>query len=117
MQAELVRREDLLTIEQTASEILGMVKTDVLTKKYVTIENEDKTEVVSKLEEEAKRRTSVEIDLDTGKPIGKQNISSGYIPPTERTEDTEAPIAVPETDLPDTMEAETESAVTAEENS
>lgn len=92
LQAELVRREDLLSIEQTASEVLGMVKVDVLTKRYVTIENEDKTEVVSKLEEEAKKRTSVEIDLDTGKPIGTQNTNSGYIPPSQKTEETEAPV-------------------------
>ena len=97
LQAELVRREDLLTIEQTASEVLGMVKVDVLTKKYVTIENEDKTEVVAKLEEEERRRVSVEIDLDTGKPMGKQEGGSGYIPPTENTPETEAPsAAVPE---------------------
>ncbi len=105
LQAELVRREDLLSIEQTASEVLGMVKTDVLTKKYVTIENEDKTEVVSKLEEEARKRTSVEIDLDTGKPIGKQNLGSGYIPPSQTTEAvTETPIettAAPVTEAPD----------------
>ena len=97
LQAELVRREDLLSIEQTASEVLGMVKVDVLTKKYVTIENEDKTEVVAKLEEEERRRVSVEIDLDTGKPMGKQEGGSGYIPPTENTPETEAPSsAVPE---------------------
>ena len=97
LQAELVRREDLLSIEQTASEVLGMVKVDVLTKKYVTIENEDKTEVVAKLEEEERRRVSVEIDLDTGKPMGKQEGGSGYIPPTENTPETEAPsAAVPE---------------------
>ena len=92
LQAELVRREDLLSIEQTASEVLGMVKVDVLTKKYVTIENEDKTEVVSKLEEEARKRTSVEIDLDTGKPIGKQNLGSGYIPPSEATDRVTEPV-------------------------
>lgn len=97
LQAELVRREDLLTIEQTASEILGMVKTDVLTKKYVTIENEDKTEVVSKLEEEAHRRTSVEIDLDTGKPMTVQNTGNAYIPPADTTPVTEVP-AAPETE-------------------
>ena len=93
LQAELVRREDLLSIEQTASEILGMVKTDVLTKKYVTIENEDKTEVVAKLEEEAKRRTSVEIDLDTGKPMGEQQKGNAYIPPseTEAAAETQTP--------------------------
>ena len=97
LQAELVRREDLLSIEQTAAEVLGMVKVDVLTKKYVTIENEDKTEVVAKLEEEERRRVSVEIDLDTGKPMGKQEGGSGYIPPTENTPETEAPsAAVPE---------------------
>lgn len=83
LQAELVRREDLLSIEQTAAEILGMVKTDVLTKRYVTIENEDKTEVVAKLEEEERRRTSIEIDLDTGKPIGEQQKGNAYIPPAE----------------------------------
>ncbi len=99
LQAELVRREDLLSIEQTASEVLGMVKVDVLTKKYVTIENEDKTEVVSKLEEEAKKRTSVEIDLDTGKPIGTQSTNSGYIPPTQTAGETEAPVtAAPDTE-------------------
>ena len=105
LQAELVRREDLLTIEQTASEILGMVKTDVLTKKYVTIENEDKTEVVSKLEEEAKRRTSVEIDLDTGKPIGQQQTASGYIPPSAQTETPDVPTEEPIPD--DTVETDT----------
>lgn len=97
LQAELVRREDLLSIEQTAAEVLGMVKVDVLTKKYVTIENEDKTEVVAKLEEEERRRTSVEIDLDTGKPLGTQNEISGYIPPTENTPET-AETAAPITD-------------------
>ncbi len=116
LQAELVRREDLLTIEQTASEVLGMVKVDVLTKKYVTIENEDKTEVVSKLEEEARKRTSVEIDLDTGKPIGKQAVGSGYIPPSQ-TDDAplrqETPVAA------DTAAdgEETDTAALSDENS
>ncbi|MBR5871733.1 MAG: hypothetical protein IKZ09_11925 [Clostridia bacterium] len=91
LQAELVRREDLLSIEQTAAEVLGMVKTDVLTKKYVTIENEDKTEVIAKLEEEERRRISVEIDLDTGKPMTKQEGVSGYIPPTQNTEEAVPP--------------------------
>lgn len=120
LQAELVRREDLLSIEQTAAEILGMVKTDVLTKKYVTIENEDKTEVVSKLEEEAKKRTSVEIDLNTGKPINPQEGGSGYIPPKPVIPETEAPVTeVPETDAPteDTAPADTQPADTTEENS
>ncbi len=80
LQAELVRREDLMSIEQTASEILGMVKTDVLTKQYVSIENEDKTEVVANLEEEAIRRVTVEIDLDTGKPIDKTGDASTFTP-------------------------------------
>ena len=106
LQAELVRREDLLSIEQTASEILGMVKTDVLTKKYVTIENEDKTEVVAKLEEEERRRISVEIDLDTGKPLTPQEGVSGYIPPTQNTPETAEPgTTVPvETDAPETAD-------------
>ncbi len=69
LSAEVVRREDLISIEQTAAQTLGMVKNDVLTKKYVSIENEDKTEVVSKKEEREDVRVSVEIDLDTGKPI------------------------------------------------
>ena len=109
LQAELVRREDLLTIEQTASEILGMVKTDVLTKKYVTIENEDKTEVVSKLEEEARKHTSIEIDLDTGKPIGKQNVGNGYIPPTPTTEAPTEITAEPVTEVPEETAAESDS--------
>ena len=123
LQAELVRREDLLSIEQTAAEVLGMVKTDVLTKKYVTIENEDKTEVVSKLEEEAKKRTSVEIDLDTGKPLTQQEGGSSYIPPKQNTPETAAPIpAAPDTDVPseDTAAAAedmTDTADTAGENS
>jgi len=117
LQAEVVRREDLLTIEQTASEILGMVKTDVLTKKYVTIENEDKTEVVSKLEEEARKHTSIEIDLDTGKPIGKQNIGNGYIPPTSTTDAPTEPTADPVTEVPMETAPESESAESTEENS
>ena len=95
LQAELVRREDLLSIEQTAADVLGMVKVDVLTKKYVTIENEDKTEVVANMEEEERRRVSVEIDLDTGKPMSSQPGISGYIPPennTGETVETAAPI-------------------------
>ena len=117
LQAELVRREDLLSIEQTASEVLGMVKVDVLTKKYVTIENEDKTEVVSKLEEEARKRTSVEIDLDTGKPIGKQNMGSGYFPPSAETEAPAEPPADTTADSSEEPTAETESVVNTEENS
>lgn len=117
LQAELVRREDLLSIEQTASEVLGMVKVDVLTKKYVTIENEDKTEVVSKLEEEARKRTSVEIDLDTGKPIGKQNMGSGYFPPSAETEAPAEPPADTTADSSEEPVAETESVVNTEENS
>ncbi len=83
LQAEVVRREDLLSIEQIASEILGMVKVDVLTKKYVTIENEDKTEIVAKPEQEGEQRVSVEIDLDTGKPMSEQDRGNAYIPPSE----------------------------------
>ena len=117
LQAELVRREDLLSIEQTASEILGMVKVDVLTKKYVTIENEDKTEVVSKLEEEARKRTSVEIDLDTGKPIGKQNMGIGYFPPSAETDPPAEPDAQTTPVMTEEPTAETESAQDTAENS
>ncbi len=117
LQAELVRREDLLSIEQTASEVLGMVKVDVLTKKYVTIENEDKTEVVSKLEEEARKRTSVEIDLDTGKPIGKQNMGSGYFPPSAETDAPAEPTAETSAEVSEEPTEETESVVNTEENS
>ena len=114
LQAELVRREDLLSIEQTASEILGMVKTDVLTKKYVTIENEDKTEVVAKLEEEAKRRTSVQIDLDTGKPMGDQQKGNAYIPPseTEAAAETQTPADTEAAEV--TTPADTDEVITSE---
>lgn len=114
LQAELVRREDLLSIEQTASEILGMVKTDVLTKKYVTIENEDKTEVVAKLEEEAKRRTSVQIDLDTGKPMGDQQKGNAYIPPseTEAAAETQTPADTEAAEV--TAPADTDEVITSE---
>ena len=71
--AEVVQREDLIAIEETAANTLGMVKNDVLTKRYVTIENEDKTEVVAKKRSEEAMRTSVEIDLKTGKPIEDEN--------------------------------------------
>ena len=117
LQAEVVRREDLLSIEQTASEILGMVKVDVLTKKYVTIENEDKTEVVAKLEEEARKLTSVEIDLDTGKPIGKQNMGSGYIPPSAETETAAEPDTEKTTERIEETTEETEFSDSPEENS
>ncbi len=70
LSAELVRREDLISIEQTASETLGMVKNDVLTKRYVSIENEDKTELVAMAAEQKRARVTVEIDLDTGRPVG-----------------------------------------------
>ena len=83
LSAELVQREDLIAIEETASSTLGMVKNDILTKRYVSIENEDKTELVIKAAEAAKRRTSVEIDLLTGKPVG----ASGTAEQTDRTED------------------------------
>ncbi len=69
LEAEVVRREDLLSIEQTAEEILGMVKSDILTKIYISIENEDKTEVVSHQKVEKEEIVCVEIDLNTGKPI------------------------------------------------
>ncbi len=44
---ELVKRVDLMEIERIAKEDYGMIKNDHLTKKYITIENEDKTEVVT----------------------------------------------------------------------
>lgn len=115
LQAEVVRREDLLSIEQTASDVLGMVKTDVLTKKYVTIENEDKTEVVSKLEEEARKYTSIEIDLDTGKPIGKQTVGNGYIPPSPTTEAPAETTADPVTDGSETAAESVSAESTAEQ--
>ncbi len=88
LQAEVVRREDLISIEQTAADILGMVKTDVLTKQYVSIENEDKTEVVANLAEDAIRRVTVEIDLDTGKPMQKDD-SAATFTPADKTETTD----------------------------
>ena len=83
LSAELVQREDLIAIEETASSTLGMVKNDILSKRYVSIENEDKTELVVKAAEAAKRRTSVEIDLTTGKPKS----ASGSAEQTDTTED------------------------------
>ena len=106
LQAEVVRREDLLSIEQTASDVLGMVKVDVLTKKYVSIENEDKTEVVAHLEEEARKRVTVEIDLDTGKPLDPTEGNNTYIPPAQTQPagtETAAPpedTAAADTDIP-----------------
>lgn len=44
---ELVKRVDLMEIERIAKDDYGMIKNDHLTKKYITIENEDKTEVVT----------------------------------------------------------------------
>ena len=41
----LDRKNDLLLIEQIASEELGMVKLDQVSKKYITLEKEDKIEV------------------------------------------------------------------------
>ena len=84
LSAELVQREDLIAIEETASTTLGMVKNDILTKRYVSIENEDKTELISKAQKEKKRRTSVEIDLTTGKP---KNFSANNGETTEAEED------------------------------
>lgn len=91
LSAEVVRREDLISIEQTASEILGMVKTDVLTKQYVSIENEDKTEVVSNLQTEKTKRITVEIDLDTGKPVTKTEDKASSFTPADQTQTTSAP--------------------------
>lgn len=88
LQAEVVRREDLISIEQTASEILGMVKTDVLTKQYISIENEDKTEVVSKQNHTNVKRSVVEIDLDTGKPLDQTQNPSASFTPAGKTEDS-----------------------------
>ena len=109
LQAEVVRREDLISIEQTAADILGMVKTDVLTKQYVSIENEDKTEVVANLEEEAIRRVTVEIDLSTGKPIEKtDDRATSYTPAADV--DTEA-VTEPVTETAaEVSETETETA-------
>ncbi len=67
--AEVVRREDLIAIEQTASETLGMVKNDVLTKRYVSIENEDKTEIFVGNVEVGNEHDTVKIDLKTGAVI------------------------------------------------
>ncbi|MBQ3066112.1 MAG: hypothetical protein IJC98_07745 [Clostridia bacterium] len=77
LEAEVVRREDLLSIEQTAEEILGMVKSDILTKIYISIENEDKTEVVSRPKTEKEEIISVKIDLNTGKPITENTAENG----------------------------------------
>ena len=44
---ELAKRVDLMEIERIAKEDYGMIKNDHLTKKYITIENEDKTVVVT----------------------------------------------------------------------
>ncbi len=95
LQAELVRREDLMSIEQTASDVLGMVKTDVLTKEYVSIQNEDKTEVVANLEEEAIRRVTVEIDLSTGKPIDKSGSATTFTPADKVTDAVTSPETLP----------------------
>jgi hypothetical protein len=79
--------------------------------------------VVSKLEEEAKKRTSVEIDLDTGKPLTPQEGGSGYIPPEQNAPESAAPVPdTPDTDAAaeDTASAEADTAAiagTAEENS
>ncbi len=113
LQAELVRREDLISIEQTASEILGMVKTDVLTKEYVSIRNEDKTEVVANLAEEAIRRVTVEIDLNTGKPIDKSGDATTFTPADKVTAAvtepvTEAPADTTVTETPPSDDAQTE---------
>lgn len=64
--AEVVRREDLIAIEQTAADTLGMVKNDVLTKYYVSIENEDKTEVFGATAEKEDAHEIIKIDLKTG---------------------------------------------------
>lgn len=93
LSAEVVRREDIISIEQTASEILGMVKTDVLTKQYVSIENEDKTEVVSNLQTEKNKRVTVEIDLDTGKPVTKTEDKASSFTPADQTQTTSDPAA------------------------
>ncbi len=42
----LEEKNDMLTIEQYATENLGMVKSDQLTKKHITLDQEDKVEVV-----------------------------------------------------------------------
>ena len=45
LSAALEKKNDMLTIEEMAAE-LGMVKADALTKKHITLTNEDKIEVV-----------------------------------------------------------------------
>ena len=45
LSAALEKKNDMLTIEELAAE-LGMVKADALTKKHITLTNEDKIEVV-----------------------------------------------------------------------
>ncbi|MBQ3184148.1 MAG: hypothetical protein IJB57_10860, partial [Clostridia bacterium] len=42
----LEEKNDMLKIEQYATENLGMVKSDQLTKKHITLDQEDKVEVV-----------------------------------------------------------------------
>ncbi len=42
----LEEKNDMLTIEQYATENLGMVKSDQLTKKHITLDQQDKVEVV-----------------------------------------------------------------------
>ena len=73
LSAELVQREDLVFIDQTASEVLGMVKNDVLTKRFVTIEGEDKTELISKQKTAQETVRSVEINLVTGLPVTEED--------------------------------------------
>lgn len=43
----LEKKNNLKAIEEYATSVLGMVKMDQLTKKYISIENEDKIEVVN----------------------------------------------------------------------
>ena len=75
--AELVQREDLVYIDQTASEVLGMVKNDVLTKTFVTIEGEDKTELIDIRKPQQEAVHSVEIDLVTGLPKTEEEQGAG----------------------------------------
>ena len=43
---ELTKKEDILTIEKIAREELGMVQSDQVTRKYISLESGDKTEVL-----------------------------------------------------------------------
>lgn len=54
---ELEKKNDMLEIERYAQENLGMVKSDQLTKKHITLQSEDKIEVVG---EEPEKTTEQE---------------------------------------------------------